>query len=313
MSSRTSRTVLVTGTSTGIGFALARLLDAQGWTVFAGVRSNADAERLRERLSERSEPILLDVTDARQIEAARAHVAARTGGRLNGLVNNAGIVYHGPVETLTTEALRRQFEVNVFGVAAVTRAFLPQVRAAKGRVVVVGSISGRVAWPFNGVYAASKHAVRALAESLRLEQRGFGVRVSLIEPGAFATAIWKKFTPAECFDYRGIEPAVARRYARVMPIVERAMALIARRSPAPGACVAAIRHALCARRPHARYLVGSDVVFQLLFDTLPAFVKDPLIAALMERCVGALDEPFPPPAYGNGRTPHRDVVASVDR
>src|SRR5271165_1477932 len=215
--------VLVTGASTGIGYASAKRLDALGWRVFAGVRNEADAARLRLALSERSEPILLDVTDADQIERARATVAERSGGRLAGLVNNAGVVFHGPVECLTLEALRRQLEVNVVGVVAVTQAFLPLVRAARGRVVVVGSISGCVAWPFNGIYAASKHAVRALVESLRMEQRGFGVRFSLIEPGAFATAIWGKFTPEKYLDLSGLEPHVAERYAAVMPIVNDAM------------------------------------------------------------------------------------------
>jgi NAD(P)-dependent dehydrogenase (short-subunit alcohol dehydrogenase family) len=275
--------VLITGASSGIGLALAKRLDAEGWRVFAGVRSNDDAACVRASLSSLSEPVMLDVTDSEQIEAARALVAARTGGRLEGLVNNAGIVYHAPVESLTVQAVRRQFEVNVVGVFAVTKAFLPLVRAARGRVIVVGSISGRVAWPFNGVYAASKHAVRAMVESLRLEQRGFGVRVSLIEPGAFATSIWQKKTPPECLDTARTEAHVALRYGIAQRIVERAMDVIGARAPAPERCAAIICRALTARSPRARYTVGDDIWLQLAFSQLPPPAKDPLIAFSMDR------------------------------
>jgi NAD(P)-dependent dehydrogenase (short-subunit alcohol dehydrogenase family) len=187
--------------------------------------------------------------------------------------------------------MRRQLEVNVVGVLAVTQAFLPMVRAARGRVVVVGSISGRVAWPFNGVYAASKHAVRALVESLRMEQRGFGVRFALVEPGAFATAIWSKFTPEKYLDYRDLEPNVARRYAAIMPIVNRAMTYIGGRAPKPERCAKVIAHALTARWPRARYAVGSDIWMQQLFAALPPGLRDPLIASAMDRMLGKAQDP----------------------
>lgn len=280
------RAVLITGASSGIGYALARRLDNEGWRVFAGVRDGADAEHVRGALSARSEPLRLDVTDAEQIEAARKLVAERTAHRLDALVNNAGVVFHAPVESLTVEGVRRQLDVNVVGVFAVTKAFLPLVRAARGRVVVVGSISGRVAWPFNGAYAASKHAVRGMVESLRLEQRGFGVRVALIEPGTFATAIWSKKTPARYLDTSGLEPHVARRYASAQRIVEGAMDLIGLCAPQPDRCVAAIHHALTARAPRARYTAGADVPLQLAFARLPARVKDPLVALSMDLILG---------------------------
>jgi NAD(P)-dependent dehydrogenase (short-subunit alcohol dehydrogenase family) len=275
------RSVLITGASTGFGYELARRLDAAGWDVFAGVRTANDALRLSASLSPSGEPVLLDVTDPEQIAAVQSRVAERTGGRLDALVNNAGIVFHAPVEALSTDAVRRQFEVNVIGVHAVTRAFLPAVRAAQGRIVVVGSISGRVAWPFNGVYAASKHAVRGMVEALRIEQRLFGVRVSLVEPGAFATAIWSKFTPPEYLDYAHLEPDVVATYDKVLPAVERAMQLIGRTAPKPDRCVDAIVDALTAPRPHARYTVGNDILTQLLFGGLPAPVKDAVMSGLI--------------------------------
>lgn len=275
------RSVLITGASTGIGAALAGRLDADGWRVFAGVRNDADAQRLRAVLSAHSEPVMLDVTHTADIERTREYVARRTGGRLDGLVNNAGIVFHGPVDGLSVAGLRRQLDVNVVGVFAVTQAFLPLVRATRGRVVVVGSISGRVAWPLNGVYAASKFAVRGLVESLRMEQRCFGVRVVLVEPGAFATAIWRKFTPPEFVDLERLEPRVKSHAAAAMRIIERAMQTIAIRAPQPDRCVDVIIRALTAKSPRACYRAGNDVIPQLLFAALPAQVKDPLIATLM--------------------------------
>jgi NAD(P)-dependent dehydrogenase (short-subunit alcohol dehydrogenase family) len=261
-------------------------MDALGWRVFAGVRTARDANHVREKLSARSEPIFLDVTDAVQIESARHLIEDLSGGRLEALVNNAGIVMHGALESLTVDALRRQLEVNVVGVFAVTRAFLPLVRAARGRVVVVGSISGRVAWPFNGAYAASKFAVRGLTESLRLEQRAFGVRAILIEPGAFATSIWRKKTGADLVDHSGLETDVARRYDAALRVVGRTMDAIAARAPQPERCAAVIARALTARSPRARYRVGRDVGLQEAFARLPALVKDPLIAASMNLVLG---------------------------
>jgi NAD(P)-dependent dehydrogenase (short-subunit alcohol dehydrogenase family) len=301
------RSVVITGASSGIGHALARRLDAEGWRVFAGVRNATDAERLRSELSARSEPVLLDVTDAAHIAAAKTLVETRTGGRVNAVVNNAGIVFHAPVESLTVEGVREQFEVNVVGVFAVTQAFLPLLRATHGRVVIVGSISGRVAWPFNGVYAASKHAVRAMVESLRLEQRSFGVRVSLVEPGAFATSIWQKKTPARFLANANLEAPVRKRYEAAQRIVERAMDVIGARAPQPDRCVAAIRHALTARSPRACYTVGNDIWLQLVFASLPASFKDPLISFGMNRVLKRPDGASRPAIAGTGARP--DVAA----
>jgi NAD(P)-dependent dehydrogenase (short-subunit alcohol dehydrogenase family) len=179
--------VLVTGASTGIGEATARRLAARGFEVLAGVRRAEDAERLR---SPGIEPLTLDVTDAQQIEAARELV----GGRIDGLVNNAGIAVTAPQEFLPVDELRRQLEVNVVGQVAVTQAMLPALRAARGRVVNVSSVGGRTALPLLGAYNASKWALEALSDSLRRELRHLGVKVSVIEPGGIRTPIWEKGT-----------------------------------------------------------------------------------------------------------------------
>ena len=180
--------ILVTGASTGIGEACALHLDRAGHRVFAGVRRPADGERLTKRASPRLLPVMLDVCDDSQIAEAAELIGGEVGtAGLWGLVNNAGIAIGGPVEFLALDQWRTQLEVNVIGQVAVTRAMLPLVRAATGRVVFIGSISGRLATPMMGPYCASKHAIEAIGSSLAEELRPFGMRVSVIEPGAIAT------------------------------------------------------------------------------------------------------------------------------
>ena len=177
------RTVLVTGASTGIGEACARHFASRGVRVLAGVRKAGDAPSGTEEL-------LLDVTDGDAIAAAASKV-----DRLDGLVDNAGIVVACPLEFLPLEELRHQLEVNVVGQLAVTQAFLPAVRAARGRIVLIGSIAGRSALPFLGAYAMSKHALEAMADSLRVELAPDGIHVAIVEPGTIATPIWTKPRP----------------------------------------------------------------------------------------------------------------------
>ena len=190
-----SKAVLVTGASSGIGKECALRLASSGFRVFAGVRKNEDGEQLKAGASGSVTPVLLDVTDSASIANAAQSISRGLGaGGLHGLVNNAGIAVAGPLEMLPPEALRRQLNVNVVGQIAVTQAFLPMLRAARGRVIIMGSILGRLALPFVGAYSAAKFALEALAESLAMEVRPFGVSVSIIEPGNIATPIWSKST-----------------------------------------------------------------------------------------------------------------------
>ena len=161
-------TVLITGASSGIGRASALRLSRAGWKVLAGVRGQEAGEQLAaEAPAGRIEPLLLDVTSEEQIEAARGLVDAGGEGRLDALVNNAGVGAGGPLEILSSDELRSQFEVNVFGPVALTRALLPALRRARGRIVFVSSIGGKVVMPFTAPYGASKHAIEAIADSLR--------------------------------------------------------------------------------------------------------------------------------------------------
>jgi len=246
------RTVLVTGASSGIGAACARHLAARGWDVYATVRTPGDAP-------EETTELLLDVTDANA-------VASLSFERLDGLVNNAGIAIAVPLEDLPPDELRRQLEVNVVGQLAVTQAVLPALRAARGRIVIMGSIGGRSALPFLGGYAMTKFALEAMADSLRLELTADGVAVSLIEPGTIATPMWTKPQP--------FADRVGERYrARIAHFREFAAGRAANAVPA-ARVAAAVEHALTADRPKARYVVGRDARIRAAIERLPNRVRD---------------------------------------
>lgn len=266
---------LVTGASTGIGRATALRLCAAGWTVLTGVREPGAGEALVQEAAapERLLPLILDVTRPEQVQAAAARVAeldgaARGGapGRLGALVNNAGIGIGGPVELISDEDLRRQFDVNVFGPLALTRALLPALRAADGRVVFVSSIGGRVAMPFTAPYAASKHAVEAFADALRVELATSGVQVALIEPGSVATPIWEKAgADAQGMD---IPLELSAEYGRVPAAMTKSLQDTGRRGVPPEQVAEVIEGALCARRMRGRYLVGRDARAMLIAKRL---------------------------------------------
>jgi NAD(P)-dependent dehydrogenase (short-subunit alcohol dehydrogenase family) len=267
-------TALITGASTGIGRATTLRLVAGGWTVFAGVRDPAAGERLlQEATAGQVIPLTLDVTDAGQIEQARVRVqeeTARTGGlqggRLDALINNAGIGVGGPLELVSPEDLRMQFEVNVFGQVAVTRALLPALRVARGRIVLISSIGGRVSVPFNGPYAASKYAIEALGDALRGELHSSNIRVSLVEPGSVKTPIWGKARATA--DGLEVPPELQDEYGRVPAAFAKLLSDSERRGVSPEQVAATIERALTARRPRARYLIGRDARGMVLAHAL---------------------------------------------
>jgi NAD(P)-dependent dehydrogenase (short-subunit alcohol dehydrogenase family) len=278
-----TRTALVTGASTGIGEACARRLDAMGWRVFAGVRREADAEALRRGASPRLVPVRLDVTDAAQVGAAAGAVAAAVGDAgLDALVNNAGIVVAGPLECLPLAEVRAQLEVNVVGVVAVTQACLPLLRRARGRIVNIGSISGRSAAPFIGAYSASKFALEALTDALRVELAPWGIEVAVIEPGAIATPIWAKSEALAERNLAAAGPGAGALYGAAMAAMRRVVGDAARRAAPADRVADAVAHALTARRPRTRYLVGADARLQAaLARLLPDRLRDRLTARFM--------------------------------
>jgi NAD(P)-dependent dehydrogenase (short-subunit alcohol dehydrogenase family) len=162
--------VVITGASTGIGRACALSLDALGFRVFAGVRKSDDGESLRRVASDRLTPVFIDVTDKQSIAAAAGSVSREVGtAGLVGLVNNAGVAVPGPLEYLPLEELRRQLEINLVGQLAVIQAFLPLLRKARGRIVNISSLAGKLTTPFNGAYSAAKHGIEAFSDALRME------------------------------------------------------------------------------------------------------------------------------------------------
>ncbi len=258
-------TVLITGASTGIGRATTLRLATSGWTVLAGVRKIEDGEALAADGGERVVPIVLDVTDPAQVAGAVERVNEH-GGRLDALVNNAGIGYGGPLELIPIGDLRHQLEVNVLGPVALTQALLPALRRARGRVVLVSSIGGRVAMAFTAPYAASKHALEAIGDALRVELRSSHVQVALIEPGAVATPIWDKSRAQG--DGLSVPPELLAQYGHVPGAMDKVLHDTERRGVPPEQVASAIEHALTARRMKARYVIGRDARAMLIAKRL---------------------------------------------
>ena len=278
------RSVVITGASTGIGAACALALARLNFRVFAGVRNRADGETLQAQTGGKLTPLQLDVTNAHDIATSLQTIGREVGeAGLAGLVNNAGIGVVGPLEIVSLDELRKQFEINVFGVIAVTQAFLPLLRKARGRVVNMSSIVGRAAIPYMGPYAASKHALEALSDALRIELQHTGVRVSVIEPGAIATPIWHKTRN----DVNGSESTWNdESKALYIDGMERVKHIAAKseKDAAPPSLVAdAVIHALTSPNPKSRYLVGRDAKLRALVTALlPDNLQDRLLTKVLK-------------------------------
>lgn len=286
---RTAGSVVITGASTGIGEAGALRLDKAGWRVFAGVRKEADTQRLKSQASERLTPIMVDVTEQPQIDAAARLVTEALGsGGLQGLVNNAGTSFNGPLEFLPIERLRQQLEVNTIGQIAVTQAFLPLLRKAGGRIVNVTSIAGRTTSPFLGPYSASKHALEALSDALRQELRPWKMHVAIVEPGSIKTEIWGK-GQRDADELEKMLPEEALMlYGKAFNALREAARRIESQGIPPDRVARAVEHALTSSRPRTRYVVGFDATMQRLLDDL---LPDRLLDALTARFLGLPREP----------------------
>jgi NAD(P)-dependent dehydrogenase (short-subunit alcohol dehydrogenase family) len=254
------RVIVITGASTGIGEACALELDRRGYRVFAGVRAEAAAEKLRAKASARLTPVLLDVTLGDSIAAAAATVRAAVGeAGIAGLVNNAGIAVAGPLELLPIDALRQQLEVNVVGPVAVTQAFLPLLRRVPGRVVNISSVSGGLSAPYLGAYCASKFALEAITDALRLELRAWGIGVSSVEPGPIDTPIWEKSTRIGNRLTEQVAPDRLALYEDDLAALRKSVGRSAQTAAPVERVVRAVVHALEAKRPKTRYFLGWGV------------------------------------------------------
>ncbi len=246
------RSIIVTGCSSGIGAYCARALSDDGWRVFATVRKPADLVPLEKA---GIEALLMDYTDGPSIEALVQEVERRTGGRIDALFNNGAYGQPGAVEDLPTEALRRQFETNVFGWHELTRRIVPLMRRqGHGRIVQCSSILGLLPYRFRGAYTASKYALEGLSLTLRMELEGSGIHVSLIEPGP----IESRFTANALTHIReniDLDGSVhAEDYRRQLARLE-GTGPVNRHKLGPDAVYAVLKHALTARRPRPHYLV----------------------------------------------------------
>jgi len=296
------RAVLVTGASTGIGEACALHMDRKGWRVYAGVRRQADADALRAKASPRLIPVTIDVTDEASIANAAVSVERDLAERgLAGLVNNAGIAIAGPLEFTPIEDLRRQIEVNVIGQVAVTQAFMPLIRRARGRIVNMGSIGGRLASPFFGPYNASKFALEAITDSLRQELRPWGIHVSVIEPGSIATPIWDKGIADAEERERRLPQAARDLYQPYIDAMKAKAIELGGRGIPPEQVAKAVDHALTSPRPKTRYVVGRDARLQALAANI---VPDRLMDRLVASQMGLPAEPPANPAPHTTPTPN---------
>ena len=280
----TARFVLITGASTGIGAACAMGCAGQGMTVFAGVRNPDAGAALRARGGAAIIPLELDVTDDESVKRAAGMVERRVGDAgLFGLVNNAGIAIGSPLELIPLAQLRRQLEVNVVGQIAVTQAVLPLLRRARGRIVNMGSIAGRGTIPMTGPYSASKHALEAVTDALRLELYPWGIEVSIIEPGAIATPIWDKSLQISLDVEKDIPVETKHLYEAAAARIRETMNVAAARAIPPDAVVKAVLHALTAKRPKTRYLVGRDAKLRaLMLKWLPDRFQDWILKKVLK-------------------------------
>lgn len=269
------KAVLVTGASSGIGKATALVLDARGFKVFAGVRKDEDREALREEASDALTPLHLDVTERDAIGDALARVGEETGGRLFGLVNNAGLSLNGPLELTPAPEIRSLLEVNVVGLLAVTRGFIPLLRKARGRLVNISSGHGLLAIPDKSVYAASKFAVQAIGDSLRLELRPFGVSVSNLVVGKVDTAVLGKILRERERLAKAADPAVLELYSPLFEFFDREVKDLPGIQPERVAQVVA--QALTVSRPKSQYLVGPGARKMRNLSRLPRWLREGLM------------------------------------
>ena len=273
------QSVVITGASTGIGWATAKLLLGRGFRVFGSVRKQADADRLRGEFGANFTPLLFDVTDqAAVLAAAREVRAALRGETLFGLVNNAGIAVAGPVLELSVDEFRRQMDVNVIGPIIATQAFGPllgsdpSLRGPKGRIVMISSVAGKTGNPLLSAYSASKHAIEGLSESLRREMMLFGIDVIIVAPGAVKTPIWSKAQDVDMSAYRN---------SPYFPALEKVRAFTKHLSEIglpPEKLAEAIATALTSAHPKVRYQLTPDPMRHLITGLLPKRMVDKIIA-----------------------------------
>lgn len=301
---READAVVVTGAASGIGRATAQVLAESGWHVFAGVRRATDGAGLRAAVRGRLTPLIVDVTDAAAVKEAAEAVRRVVGsGGIAGLVNNAGIGVTGPMGAVPLNALRRQYEVNLFGQVAVTQAFLSLLRAGRGRLINIGSIGDRLTLPYGGPLTSSKWAFASITEALRLELRPWGIHVVLLEPASIHTAAVSKVEADAERVMARLSDQDRARYEDAYRSMTRRMLARERHGSSPELVAHTVLRALTAPHPRTRYLVGQDAH---LLAFLARWAPDRLFDHIRLRLFGLptafgdapADPPSPPPCAG---------------
>jgi len=277
------KNIIITGVSTGIGYAAAKRLTSNGHRVFGSVRTDADSERLNSELGKNYYPLLFDVTDASAIQGAVKCVSEVVGDRgIDALINNSGVAMGGPILELSVDVFRKQFEVNVFGIVSVTKAFSHLLGAYKnaahqGKIIMISSVAGKRALPFVGPYSASKHAVEGMSDALRRELMLYGVDVILIEPGPVKTEIWKKTPDPEDNIFLGsdYEPALHKFNRKIKRLEHKGMDadVIAKR----------IEKVINSKNPKTRYVLSSN---KLRDHILPGLLPDRWLDKVLSKALG---------------------------
>ena len=275
-----SKFVLITGVSTGIGYGAAKELIRRGYTVFGSVRKNEDADRVKSELGAGFLPLLFDVADAAAVDRAVTEVKGQCNGQgLGGLINNSGISVPGPIELLSVEDIARNFDVNVFGVLRVTKAFLPLLGAEKdhpsspGRILNMSSAGGKLAGPYMAPYCGSKHALEGISHAMRLEFMRYGIKVIIVGPGAVQTPIWDK-TPLQRFEGTSYYASLAKFYGKALVAGKQGMPL--------EECSRQIADIFETEKPRIRYAIVQNKFFKWTLPMLlPQGALDIVLKKLM--------------------------------
>lgn len=286
------KSVLITGASSGIGYACAIDLAARGWRVFAAVRKKSDAKKLTDESAGKITPVIMDIVDYESVKkAAKIMEGLLAGTGLDALFNNAGISVQGPMEIVPLEMFEQQFRVNVFGHLAVTQAFLPLIRKARGRIVFMSSESGRITIPLVGPYSASKFALESMANALRMELLPWKIRVSLVEAATIKTPMWEKIDTTTDRLLAAIPGESKELYRTELDTLIHFPKKQANSGISMKKAVRVIRRSLSARFPRARYLVGWEArLFIMMHNIFPTIIVD-WVSSKMIILLGRLSKP----------------------
>lgn len=275
------KSILITGASSGIGKACALHLDEMGFKVYAGVRKQADADNLKKEATGNLEAVILDVTNSQSIKDAANYIREQTNGNLYGLVNNAGIGRGGALEVTPMDEIRKLMDVNLLGLMEITQSFIPMLRKSRGRIINIGSTSSYLAVPGACAYSASKFAVKAVSDSLRLELIPFGINVILVSPGAVESAIWEKGIKYKEDMRKSVNPEIAQLYEPLRKFGDKLNEQVKK---IPAIEVAKVVHAaLNGQKNKPYYIVGNDAKGAAKAARLPKRILDWIILKRIEK------------------------------